>query len=117
MLAVAMRARLCPLLLVVLLLLAGHTLAADRSRDPVISRISHQAVHSRGIATVGYSKRLHALEIQFHRGGTYRYLQVPPRVHRELLAAESKARFYNTRIRGKYRSIRVRRMLRPDLAR
>jgi hypothetical protein len=82
--------------------------AADRSIEPIISRIPHQQVDSRALASVGYSKRLHALEIEFRRGGTYRYLDVSPATHRELLAADSKAHFYNTQIRGRYRCVRVR---------
>ncbi|MBA3882501.1 MAG: KTSC domain-containing protein [Chthoniobacterales bacterium] len=68
----------------------------------------HQAVESRALATIGYSKRLHALEIEFRRGGTYRYLDVPGPQFQELLRASSKAHYYNTYIRGKYRAVRVR---------
>jgi hypothetical protein len=82
--------------------------AADLSVEPIISRLQREPVESRAIAAVGYSKRLRALEIEFHRGGTYRYLHVPPSVHRELLAAKSKARFYNKKVRGKYRALRVK---------
>lgn len=82
--------------------------SADKSSDPIFSRIRHETVESTAVATVGYSKRLHALEIEFRRGGTYRYLEVPVAVYRGLMAADSKARFYNARIRGKYRSLRVR---------
>jgi hypothetical protein len=84
--------------------------AHAKGRDAAIaSRIPHQPVASRALASVGYSKRLRALEIAFKRGGTYRYLDVPPALFSELLAAESKARFYNQRVRGKFRSVRVRR--------
>ncbi len=74
----------------------------------IVSRIPREPVESRGLAAVGYSKRLRALEIEFRRGGTYRYLGVAPEVYRDLLAAESKARFYNEKVRGKYKSIYVR---------
>ncbi len=83
-------------------------LAADRTVSPIVSRMRHIAVQSQGVAAIGYSKRLHALEIEFRHGGTYRYLDVPPSVHREMLACESTARYYNTHIRGKYRAVRVR---------
>ena len=82
--------------------------AADRTAAPIISRIHHTAVESHGVAAVGYSKRLHALEIEFRHGGTYRYLDVPPAVHREMLACDSTARYYNSHIRGRYRAVRVR---------
>ena len=97
------------LVLVACALSVPRVLAADATPEAgIISRIPRDPVESRGLAAVGYSKRLRALEIEFRRGGTYRYLEVPAAVHRELLAAESKARFYNTRIRGKYRSVYVR---------
>lgn len=80
---------------------------------PIISRIHHTAVDSHGVAAIGYSKRLHALEIEFRHGGTYRYLDVPPSVHREMLACDSTARYYNSHIRGRYRSVRVRATSQP----
>ena len=84
-------------------------LAAEPTQEPgIISRIPRQPVESRALAAVGYSKRMRALEIEFKRGGTYRYLEVPEVVHRELLAANSKASFYNQKIRGRYRSVYVR---------
>ena len=74
----------------------------------IVSRIERVPVESRALVAVGYSKRLRALEIEFRRGGTYRYLEVPPSVHQDLLAAESKARFYNAHVRGRYASVFVR---------
>ncbi|MDQ6809980.1 MAG: KTSC domain-containing protein [Verrucomicrobiota bacterium] len=41
-------------------------------------------------------------------GAIYRYLDVPNEVYRDLLAAQSKARFYDENIRGKYQSLHVR---------
>ena len=105
-----MIARLFRALLLALVLNVA-AFGADRTSEPIVSRIPRQVVESRGIATVGYSRRLHALEIEFRRGGTYRYLGVPPTVHRALLASTSKAHFYNSNIRGKYPAIRVRSMI------
>ena len=82
--------------------------AADRSAPPIISRIPREAVVSRALASVGYSKRLRMLEIELQRGGTYRYLDLPVLVYRQLLGAESKARFYNLNVRGRYRALRVK---------
>ena len=67
---------------------------------------------STNVASVGYSRHLRALEIEFTRGAIYRFLDVPPKVHQGLIAAESKGRFIAENIRGKYRFVRVR--LRPD---
>jgi hypothetical protein len=91
------------------ILLAFSSLqAADRSVDPIVSRIPREAVESSAVATVGYSKRLRALEIEFRDGLAYRYLEVPRVIHQRLMSAESKARFYNHYIRGKYRCLRVK---------
>ena len=82
--------------------------AEPQPSQGIISRIHRDPVESRGLAAVGYSKRLRALEVEFRRGGTYRYLDVPWTVYRDLLAADSKAGFYNRKIRGKYKSVYVR---------
>lgn len=82
--------------------------AEQGSEIGIVSRIRRQPVESRALAAVGYSKRLRVLEVEFKRGGTYRYLDVPWSVYRELLAADSKAGFYNRNVRGKYKSLYVR---------
>lgn len=82
--------------------------AVDLSVEPIVSRIPRAPVQSSALAAVGYSKRLHALEIEFVNGAIYRYLEVPPSVHRGLMSAGSKARFYHARVRGQYRSLHVK---------
>jgi hypothetical protein len=82
--------------------------AADRSVDPIISHIPREPVESTALAFVGYSRRLHALEIEFQDGLIYRYLEVPTPTYRELMESKSKARFYNQHVRGKYRCLRVK---------
>lgn len=92
--------------------LAATTLCAGliaHETDEVVSHIRRQPVESHAIAAVGYSQQLHALEIEFRNGAIYRYLDVPGERFRDLLAAESKARFYDRNIRGKYRSRHVKR--------
>jgi len=80
----------------------------SEARNPVISHIPRDSVVSKGIASVGYSKRRHILEIQFTNGAIYRYLQVSPAVYRDLMAADSKTRYYDANIKGNYPSVRVR---------
>lgn len=89
-------------------LIASSLPAADRSIEPIISHIPREPVQSTALAAVGYSRRLHALEIEFRDGLIYRYFEVPPPTYRELLSAGSKARFYNRHVRGKYRCVRVK---------
>jgi hypothetical protein len=92
------------------MLVAWMANAAESERDfsAVVSRIKRERVLSRGLAAVGYSRHLHALEIQFVNGAVYRYLDVPLDVYRKLMAANSKARFYDENVRRKYRSVHVR---------
>lgn len=89
-------------------LLCASQSAAPLPRGAVVSHIPHTAVVSTGIAAIGYSKRRHILEIEFVNGAVYRYSQVEPAVYRELMTAPSKARYYDTNVRGKYLSIRAR---------
>ena len=83
---------------------------AEPSPSPnhITSRIPRQSVQSTAIAKVGYSKRHHILEIEFVNGAIYRYFDIPLSVHRDLMSAESKARFYDSKIRNQYRSVLVR---------
>jgi hypothetical protein len=82
--------------------------AADHSVEPIISHIHRQPVESSAVAAVGYSNRLHALEIAFRDGRIYRYTDVPASVYQQFISAESKARFYNRNVKGKYHCLRVR---------
>jgi hypothetical protein len=82
--------------------------AADHSVEPIVSRIQRDPVQSSALATVGYSKRLHALEIEFRDGLAYRYLGVSPEIYQDFTEANSKARYYNQHIRGRYRCLRVK---------
>ena len=81
---------------------------AAPNRTAVKSRIPREAVASKGIASIGYSKRRHILEIEFVNRAVYRYLDVSPSVYRDLITADSKARYYDMNIRGHYPSVRVR---------
>jgi len=79
-----------------------------RPAEAIVSHIRRAPVDSSAIASVGYSKRLHALEIEFVNGAIYRYLDVPSSLYRELVKSNSRARFYDKNIRGHYRSVHVK---------
>jgi hypothetical protein len=87
--------------------LLGHIALAE-SVGTVLSRIPRERVQSSNVASVGYSRRLQALEIEFTRGAVYRFLEVRPIVYRQLLAAQSKGHFIAEYIRDKYSFIRIR---------
>ena len=78
----------------------------------IVSRIKREPVQSTALASVGYSRRLRALEIEFKNGAIYRYLEVDRSTYHGLMSAPSKTRFYHEKIRSKYRSLRVRRRAR-----
>jgi hypothetical protein len=105
--------RRSPIVLFASMLLFATTVAGDPKKAPdatgIISHIRREAVQSTAIASVGYSKRLHALEIEFRNGAIYRYREVEASVYHDLMNAPSKARFYDENIRRKYRSLHVRR--------
>ena len=104
-------ARVLQSLLIICISTALVVLAwAEPTQTPnhITSRIPRQSVQSSAIAKVGYSKRRHILEIEFVNGAVYRYFDIPLSVHRDLMSAESKARFYDSKIRKHYRSVLVR---------
>lgn len=89
---------------------ATITLAEPSGSDSnaIVSHIPRERVQSIGLASVGYSKRRHILEIEFNNGAVYRYVNVPPSIYRDLASAESKTRYYVHNIRRNYRYFRVR---------
>jgi len=93
--------------LVVIALLSLDSASAAEPRE-ITSHILRQRVHSHALASVGYSKRLHALEVEFVSGAVYRYSNVPPQLYRDLLSAVSKAQFYDTNVRGHFPSVHVK---------
>ncbi|MGI8891365.1 MAG: KTSC domain-containing protein [Chthoniobacterales bacterium] len=72
------------------------------------SRIRRIPVHSSNVTSLGYSRGLHALEIEFARGAIYRFQNVPPHVYRDFLASKSKGHFVAENIRGHYDFRRMR---------
>ena len=102
-----------PIALGASLLLITITLAAasrkDSAPEGIVSHIKRAPVDSTAIAAVGYSKRLRALEIEFRNGAIYRYLEVERPLYHELMGSASKTRIYHEKVRGKYRSLRVKR--------
>jgi hypothetical protein len=65
-------------------------------------------VSSSAIESVGYDSKTRTLEIKFTNGGVYQYFPVSPRVHRELLRAESHGSYINHEIKNIYRYRTVR---------
>ena len=101
--------RRCPPIALAVWLFAALVANADPPPSEIVSRIKRVPVESTALASVGYSRRLRSLEIEFRNGAVYRYLGIEPGVYDALVKAPSKTRFYDKNIRHKYRSVHVRR--------
>jgi hypothetical protein len=62
-----------------------------------------QPVSSSAIDWIDYDRRKRVLTIAFRETATYDYFDVSPEVYRAFLASDSKGRFFNFRIRDRYR--------------
>src|SRR5437899_5500347 len=96
------------LVVATIMVTASASLSTPANSSPIISHIPRQHVESSAIAAVGYSKRRHILEIEFVNGAIYRYLEFRLPLERNIMSAESKARFYDSNIRRHYRPVLVR---------
>jgi hypothetical protein len=59
-------------------------------------------VESKTLATIAYDPADRVLRLAFRTGAVYCYFAVPPDVHRDLIAADSKGSYFNRAIRGRY---------------
>ena len=59
-------------------------------------------VLSSTLSSVSYFPDQALLEIEFHAGEIYRYFGVSPRTYNDLLEAESKGRYFNSKIRNRF---------------
>ena len=65
-------------------------------------------VASSVIAEVRYDDERNLLEVHFHNGRVYRYLDVPPDEHEALIHADSVGRYFNQEIRTRYKVLKKR---------
>ena len=61
-------------------------------------------VSSSSVLSVGYDAAAAELEIEFHNGRVYRYLQVPVAAYRLLLQAPSIGEYVNTVIKPRFQA-------------
>jgi hypothetical protein len=69
------------------------------------------AVDSSLLASVDYDASQSVLQLEFRSGAMYRYFAVPATIHEDLLSADSKGSYFNSRIRGNFPYTLVRRPL------
>ena len=63
----------------------------------------HASVQSSNIKSVGYDDATRELEVRFHSGSTWRYANVDPRTHHQLVNAKSVGSHFQRHIRGAYK--------------
>lgn len=101
---------------ILIFIVAAHLTAAAQPEQPhLVSHIRRQQIESSALRSAGYSRRRHILEIEFLNGAIYRYYNIEASVYRDFINAHSKAGYYDSNIRYKYVSARVKpqRMDRP----
>ncbi|WP_432718398.1 KTSC domain-containing protein [Pectinatus frisingensis] len=64
-------------------------------------------VHSSDLKSVGYAEAYQILEIEFRNDRIYQYQNVPRDVFGQLLAAESKGKFFHYLIKDNYPYVRI----------
>lgn len=65
-------------------------------------------VSSSNIRSIGYDEGAQVLEVEFKSGGVYRYSGVPKAVYERFMAAPSKGRFFDSFVKDRYRTVKVR---------
>ncbi len=69
--------------------------------------VTWESVESSNIDMIGYDQDSSQLHVRFKSGAEYVYDEVPVAVHEEFLDADSKGKFLNERIKGRYEYRRV----------
>ena len=64
-------------------------------------------VDSSALRSIGYQRDIAVLEIEFVSGEIYQDPAVPPAVHRELMDAESRGRYFVEHVRDVYPTAHV----------
>ncbi len=67
------------------------------------SGIKRIPVASSNIASVGYDKKSHILEIEFHHGAIYQYVDVPEKVYEELMSSPSQGAYFMNELKDKFK--------------
>ena len=64
-------------------------------------------IESEAIARVEYDVATRTLFVQFTSGEWYAYLDAPPCVYARMIAAPSKGRFFQAKVRDRYAYVRL----------
>lgn len=70
-------------------------------------KITRNAVTSSNINSIAYDEATLILEIEFHNGAIYQYLDVPKMIYDGLMSADSHGHYFVSNIKGSYRYSKV----------
>ena len=68
----------------------------------------NQMVLSSEIEWIGYEQKRSMLQVEFIAGGTYQYDNVPERIYKDFLGADSHGIFFESNIKGRYSYRKIR---------
>lgn len=78
----------------------------DNSEE-VPALLEWMELESSALVAVAYPEEEQLLFAEFHTGEVYLYFDVPPEEFQNLLGADSKGRYFNPRIRDRFRCLRL----------
>jgi hypothetical protein len=73
-----------------------------------VNALEWQSVDSMVFACAAYRRDARQLYLRFHSGSIYRYFDCPAEVYEDLIAAESKGRYFSACVRDQFRYQQVR---------
>ena len=66
-----------------------------------------ERVNSTAIRNIGYDPKRLILEVEFHNGTIYQYMNVPGNVHNTIMHHESQGRYLNMEVAKRYKYKRI----------
>ena len=75
-----------------------------------LNNVDWLPLESQLLTAVAYAAETRVLYLRFRSGDVYRYFDLPPELHRAFLGAESKGRFFLSKIRNQFRYERLARL-------
>jgi hypothetical protein len=73
----------------------------------MVTLLERQPVQSCNLRSVSYDEHKKNLEIEFHSGMILQYQNVPSRLHADLMQASSVGSFFTSRIKNRFREVRL----------
>ena len=64
-------------------------------------------VTSSNIIAIGYDSENQTLEVEFNYGSVYQYAGVPQEEHDGIMNADSKGKYLNANIKGRYQYVKL----------